>query len=821
MKKLTRSRRESPSGSTKLKRLSENEEGVLPPPPRVTWRQAFSYPPLVLGILIVSGLILVIWFAPSWSSYDPYLITQSTVPHYDSTLKQMISPPFRPSADFPVGTDQWGNDLLSLVMYGARVTLIAGLYITLGRILIGTALGLFSGWNEKSLFDRIINGTGTVLGSIPVLISSIILIYAFDIYKGLWVFIVALSAVGWFESAQLVRGEVLRIKHTNYVEAAEAIGLNHYQIIVRHVLPNVLAYLIVITVLEMGAVLLLLAELAFLGVFIGGGTRYNDDPFSARIVLLREVPEWGAMVAQGVRYIRPHPYMVLVPGFAFFISIAGVNALGEGLRWLFTRWPFSTGLLLKKSTLLILLTIVTLSAIILNQTSPTASFAMVSRNITIENVQERVDLLMRMQAENPENAGKIVADYVAAEMNDQNIKFGWIDGLHPSYHYEYGAFVHSLLSKPKLGLVSQTGQLLQSFENQTDFVLAPDQPMETKSITAPIILVNPTADEASIPLEGRIVMTLESLAPVNYSQFAASNGAVGLLLIDDSSILPCAMPQASMPVNVKYFETKILGGFLPKKVAVESDPMPLPTLIISPQVADQILNADEWSLDVFSNLDWASIDLNTQAHIDLAFDAGYQINVDNTIGFLGGYDIDKAHELFILYAPYDTSTGSPNDMVNLALMLEIMQAWSDSHLDPRRSVMFVGWDRSKLGSPGAQAFLDERDTYRLLAPPVPAADVVPMMVWNLSINNALDRELVVSPGSDIELQNMIKQSARKFGLGVVNSDNAECQPNPVAHLPSLSIMSNESSVPSGNLIESFGRSISLSTLKILRLPKYK
>jgi len=806
----------------RLDRLeSDSAVDFLPSPPSLSLKQVLSYPPLVLGILIVAGLIVVIWFAPQWSSFNPYLITQSSRPYYDASAKKLISPPFPLSPEFPLGTDQWGNDLLSLVLYGARVTLIAGVYITLARIMLGTTLGLVAGWYEDSMADRTINGIGSILGSVPVLLSSIILIYSLNIYNGLWVFVAALSAIGWFETAKLVRGEVQRIKHTSYVEAARAIGLNNFQIVVRHILPNVTAYLIVITVLETGAVLLLLAELAFLGVFIGGGTRYNDDPFSPKIVLLREVPEWGAMVAQGVRYIRSHPNMVLVPGFAFFISIAGVNALGEGLRWLFTRWPFSMAVLLKKRTAVAAVLLVLLSSIILNQTGPEASFAKVSREITAERVQAKVNLLIQMQAERPVDAGKVIADYIADQMEEMEITQGYRSGLHAAYHYEYETMISPLLSTPTFSSSSSNGEQAQTFTYQADFVLAQDQPMESVSMQAGIVLVNPQFEDVDWSFDGKVVMTLESLAPVNYSQFVAAHGGVGLLLITDSPTLTCARENTNTPVKITYYDIRLLGEFsIPRLMPIEGDPRFIPTLRLAPDAASRLLESNSIGFDIFTDDNWSMLDLNANAMIDLKIGEGEQITVHNAIGYVGGYDIDNAHEVIVLYVPYDTSTGSPDDMLSVALMLEMMQVWHENRLDPRRSVMFIAWDRAAAGAPGARTFMDEMNSYRLLSPKVPAADSKPIMIWDLSVPAIQNKKPVADPSSDPILQDLFSDTAKEFGISTSVAKSPNCQPDISVFLPSYSLMPGDSGSPSPEFVESFGRSVSLAVLKILRLPNY-
>ena len=1187
----------------RLDKLVPDEESgeLLPPPPTVNWRQVWSYPPLILGFILVLALIFVIWFAPTLASYDPYLITQSQRPYYDVEIKKLISPPFGIGPDYPLGTDQWGNDLLSLVLYGARVTLIAGLYITLTRILLGALLGALAGWYEDTFIDRAINGLGTILGAVPILLSSIVLIYALDIHEGLWVFVVALSVLGWFETAQLVRGEVMRIKRTNYVEAAEAIGLTNLQVVIRHVLPNVLSYLIVITALEMGAVLLLLAELAFLGVFIGGGTRYNDDPFTPRIVLLREVPEWGAMVAQGVRYIRSYPNMVLVPGFAFFISITAVNALGEGLRWMFTRWPFSTGIFLKKRSVVIAGMIVLVSAVILNQTSPRASFRNVSESISIEDVWARVEIMQEMQTENREEAGDLISKYIASEMENMDMVFGWRSGLHPNWHYDYETVVTPILADPELS--SDT----RYFTYGQDFALAPDQKMESGKFSGKLTLVNPhaeaeaateaeaeteaevileqnrelilitiadrtnydrvgqtitftyeivnngnvplgpaqftiddvlldaplncgpeasdllptdsitctaiytvtqadldgvsltsnatasdgttisdativiltrsgsarpatsslipgstiqhtvvpgdwllqisrcygadyesvrnsnsqiwnpamiwagqvvnvpnigsvgkiygppcvvfhtavegdtwesvalqynarldvlqevnpgglkvgatikvpinsaggrnspvwttkriiipsggtsatesgtlttlgeitylipasagqsmtatltaTAGEISMgiydpngnmllnpadlsmtwngslpidgdyrielaaalgsmdtnyslnvelttpvatlerianirpvpdssvpeslavynsvfPLQNRVAIALASQVPVNYSQFVASQGGLGLLLIADSIPLPCN-GTANMPSIIKWMaarENPELG--ILRFYTAEGEPQPLPVLIITPEAALTLLEKDGLTLDVFNSGEWATRDLDVSVSIELRFGKGELIKVNNAIGYRGGYDIDNSHETVVLFAPYNSSTRKAEDLLSPALMLEILRAWYDNHLDPRRSFMLIAWDRADLGNPGAQAFMDEIDNYRLLTPVVPAAPVEPLMIWDLSIPSGGDDVLNISPSSNAKMTELLNRAAGDFNMKTVVTETIACQRDVSVLLPSLSLFPSGEGELSNPIIEKFGKAVSLEVLEILRLPNY-
>ncbi|MCK4726828.1 MAG: ABC transporter permease, partial [Anaerolineales bacterium] len=263
---------------------------------RLSFRDFILNPALLLGGLIVFGLFAIVLFGPLIAPINPYIGGQHVVSHYDSELEVWVHPPLEPSEEYPLGTDEWGNDILSMLLYGARNTLVLCAFITMVRIVLGLVIGAYAGWNEGKPGDQVVMGVIGVLTAIPMLISSMIIIYALDIRRGLPVFIIALSIIGWTEIAQYIRSEFLVIRKTPYIEGAYAVGARNITIAVRHVLPNILPKLLVITFLEIGAVLILLGELGFVGVYIGGGSHIatGDEITGINVVTLSEVPEWGA-----------------------------------------------------------------------------------------------------------------------------------------------------------------------------------------------------------------------------------------------------------------------------------------------------------------------------------------------------------------------------------------------------------------------------------------------------------------------------------------------------------------------------------------------
>jgi len=138
-------------------------------------------------------------------------------------------------------------------------------------VILGGVFGALAGWNKGKTIDRVVMSLIGVTTSIPMLISSTILIYALDIRRGLPIFIAALTVIGWTEIAQYVRSQFLVLREMPYIEGALALGSKNFAIAIRHCLPNILPQLLVISFLEMGAVLMLLGELGFIGVYIGGG----------------------------------------------------------------------------------------------------------------------------------------------------------------------------------------------------------------------------------------------------------------------------------------------------------------------------------------------------------------------------------------------------------------------------------------------------------------------------------------------------------------------------------------------------------------------
>ncbi len=253
----------------------------------------------VLGLAILSvftGMaILAPWIAP----YDPY----------DTDLSKALQPP---SWEHPLGTDEQGRDILSRIMYGARLTLGMALGATLLGAAIGVPVGLVSGYYGGRV-DFVIQRITDMLLALP----GFLLALAFAAVLGPGVFNVIVSVGVYFVPIyiRIVRASTLQAREMEYVRAAEQLGLSHVRILFRHILPNVASPVIVQTTLNLGVAVLFASGLGFLGLGV-------PPPH----------PEWGTMLGTGRAYIFYAPHVIYFPGLAIFLVVLAFNFIGDALR---------------------------------------------------------------------------------------------------------------------------------------------------------------------------------------------------------------------------------------------------------------------------------------------------------------------------------------------------------------------------------------------------------------------------------------------------------------------------------------------------------
>ncbi len=289
-------------------------------------RLAWINPSLVIGMVLVLILGVITVFGSKISPHSPYTTRGLAIEAGEFTM-----PPFEPNEVFPFGTDMLGRDLLSLILAGAQQTFILVGIVVVARLAVGFLLGAAAGWWQGSWLDRALMSLVEIIAAFPALLLAMVLILALNIRNGLLPFIFALCFVGWGEIMQFVRGEVIRLRPASFIESAVSTGANTTRLIFGHVNPNLIPALISVAVLEMGAVLMLLGELGFIGIFIGGGI-FAELEWMAPLFHYSDVPEWGALLSNIRFYARGYPWMAIYPGLAFFLAILAFNLLGEGLN---------------------------------------------------------------------------------------------------------------------------------------------------------------------------------------------------------------------------------------------------------------------------------------------------------------------------------------------------------------------------------------------------------------------------------------------------------------------------------------------------------
>ena len=254
----------------------------------------------VLAFLVILGTVGAALFAPYLPLSDPDTVD----------TPNRLRPPLTPG--HWLGTDEFGRDLLARLVWGARVSLVAGAATAAAAMLIGVVLGVFggyyTGWSET-----VIMRLTDILMAFPYILLAIAIVAGLG--PGLRNAMIAITIVGFPIYTRLVRGIVLSVREREFVEAARALGSTDRLILVRHIVPQLLSPIVVAFSLDVGAKILATAGLSFLGL--------GTQPPTA---------DWGSMLATGRQFVILSPHVVLLPGLAIFVIVLALNLVGDALR---------------------------------------------------------------------------------------------------------------------------------------------------------------------------------------------------------------------------------------------------------------------------------------------------------------------------------------------------------------------------------------------------------------------------------------------------------------------------------------------------------
>ena len=262
------------------------------------WRRFAKHRLAVIGLGVILALVVLALGARQIAPHDPI---RQDLPHALA----------KPSAEFPLGTDEFGRCILSRILFGARLSLLVGVIATTIGATAGILLGLCAGYFPRA--DAPVMRCMDVLLAFPSILLAIAVVAALGPSLGNVMIAVGVRSVPSF--ARVSRSMVLSLKELEFVQSAAALGASHARVLFGHVLPNSVSPLLVFSSMQVATAILLAAILSFLGLGVQPPT-----------------PEWGKMVSYGRAYLMEAPHVSLFPGLAIFVAVMGFNCLGDGLR---------------------------------------------------------------------------------------------------------------------------------------------------------------------------------------------------------------------------------------------------------------------------------------------------------------------------------------------------------------------------------------------------------------------------------------------------------------------------------------------------------
>jgi len=659
-------------------------------------RTALRNIPLIFGTIMFLGLIFLVIYGEKLSPNNPYethgiMMIEGTV----------YAPPFEPSSTFPWGSDLLGRDIQSLVFSGAKLTLALALFATMARLVLGVVIGLVAGWWQNSRVDRFINSISSIWAAIPVTIFTMLLVLALGIEQGISIFVIGLSVVGWGEIAQYVRGQVIQEKPRLYIEASRSVGARPGQILRSHILPHLVPSMFVLAVMEMGSVLMLLAELGFLNIFLGGGFKVQLGEFATSFTyFFSDVPEWGALLANIRLWWRSYPWLATYPGIFFFFSILTFNLWGEGLRRFIEESKINLSRLINRYSLLLAAGFLLLTGWALRSSAPINVYKSQARQFNEQNVLEDIRVLSSPEFQGRESStgnDKLAADYIAAQMKE----IGLIPaGENQTYFQEMSASHYHLASVPRLEVVTSQGQTRETFTYREDFTeyISYDLTMGTGQGPMVGLIVSANSSELQetpliirdFDLEDKIILIRETDLQLVDIKLAAGI----LVVMEENDFL---QEKDLYPPDIPYHREK------------------LPTLKITRETANTLLLSANSSLEQLG-AKAATLTENSYATTQPGDSLLIEVEVEeidlskrfyNVIGIYPGTGAAMGpqgealdNQVIIVSAYYDglgvgpdgTLYPSANDNASgAAAMLEMARVLKQGSYEPKKTVIFTAW----------------------------------------------------------------------------------------------------------------------------------
>lgn len=758
---------------------------------RKVWRNStIGNPSLMLGGLVVLALLVIYFFGPQLAPHSPY--TTIGIEYADGKL---TLPPFEPNGEYPWGTDVMGRDIMSLVLAGTQQTLRLAALVVAARIVIGFLLGTLAGWFRGRWLDRVILSLSEVIAAFPTLLLAMLLILSLGIRSGFRPFLIALSLVGWSEIMQFVRSETITTRPKLFIESAISIGAGTPRLIFTHLLPNLLPALISLAALEMGAVLMLLGELGYIGIFIGGGAFAELNVAQPRFQY-SDVPEWGSLLSNVRLYARVYPWTAIYPALAFFIAILGFNLLSEGLRRLVENVGGHLSQIWNRYTVIAVLLLLFGVGWLRSNTGPMAYYREQAVTFQGDIALESVEALTQPQLMGGALGSpgmRLTADYIAEEFRTLGLQKA---GEEATYFQTRQREFQQLDSVPQLAIsvsndgstsagLSKTDLLYRqdfrefaglfriqgSAEGQVHF-LATGPLQQTRSGVGSQ-LPRPLRD---VDFSESILMVLTAADAIQYSQIpyrgilvVADEGEQGPQFMAQSETLP-----AHSPVRQNF------GG---REIGQEA-----PIFWITPDVANRILSS---SGNTVANLRNQAEGLGPDQLLTFPTDTVAKMRVEgttytgvdvvNVIGHLPAIEGQGlGGQMIVVMAPYDSPPLTPdaaqfpaaNDNASgLALMLEVIRTLAETRYEPYKTFLFVAYPAEgtsggeQASPPDVEKFLEAKNGFK-------NNFEIEAVITLQGIGGGSGDRLAIEAGGSLRLADLFADAAKRVGVSTVRVGTA-------------------------------------------------
>jgi peptide/nickel transport system permease protein len=721
---------------------------------------AFRNRTLLVSSILIIGLVWVAVYGGGLSSANPYQT------HGLMNIQGKIAvPPFKPSAEFPWGSDPVGRDMQALVLVGAKQTLALALFGTIARVLVGAVLGASAAWWRGSWLDRLVTGAVAVWAAFPATLFAMMLILALGIQQGIWVFIFAICVVGWGELAQLVRGQAIRLKNEPYVEGARALGARPHHILLRHLLPNLLPSLLVLAVLEMGGVLMLLAELGFLNIFLGGGFRTEIGEVGRMIPLVyyfSDVPEWGALLANIRDWWRSYPWLAWYPGLFFFLAILAFNMWGEGLRRFLDESRIDVSRLFNRYTVAFSGVMVFGLVLLMQSNTPVNLYSSQARQFDVTPAMNDIQALSSQDFQGRESGtpgAQLAAGYIAPQMKTADLFPGGEDN---TYLQTFDCPVFHLTKAPRLEVLDERGEVAESLVYRRDiseYIERFPTYGEARGIIVGLAAgPDPETGKTdayglrSLDLRDKVVIVPESeLARLDV------RGTAGILVVADDPAR----------IGRKYLFHRELANV----------GQATPALYVSPQAAERLLETAGSSLDELAAMESELKPgegklTNSGAIVHLSIRGRQTEELDekcyNVIGYISGTGGQAGldSQVIIVSAYYDGLGSTPdatlypgaNDNASgVAAMLEMARMMKQGGYQPKKTLVFVAWS-------GGERY-DSLSVTNIMNAKIGFSQLTVEAVLELSgVGGGDGNEVALGQGSSYRLVQLLQSAGDQLGV---------------------------------------------------------